>query len=246
MQVRETLEVLTERLQVAMVVCEHNGESSLTIIAVNNSAAMLFGYPTSKSMIGMDVKSLMPQKYAEHHDSHIDKHMKRRQGIVHHSTIMGQWRDLEAMSKSGEAIPVLANVADVQNSEERFFVAIFQDRRPWMRKKEQLEESMMSLAAAKEQAEQAHQQAEEARKEAENNLLKQKKLSAQVNLLRQIFGATVGLVVLLALLVVVGWSFGEHDKESLAMFERILLVLTGMLGSAMAGVFETRGVKEKE
>ena len=133
----------------------------------------------------------------------------------------------------------------MQNSEERFFVAIFQDRRPWEEKKQELENATLAMAAAKEQAEQARGQAEAARKEAEANLMKQKKLSAQVSLLRQIFGATVGLVVLLAVLVVVGWNLGEHDKESLAMFERILLVLTGMLGSAMAGVFDTR-VKEKE
>jgi PAS domain S-box-containing protein len=245
MKVRETLEVLTERLQVAMVVCEHDGKSSLKIVTVNNAACMLFGYTTPRAMFGLDVKQLMPPVYAEHHDSHIDRHMKKRSGIVQHSSIMGQWRELEAMTNSGQTIPVLANVADVQNSEERFFVAIFQDRRPWEDKKRELESATLAMAAAKEQAEQARNQAEAAHKEAEANLMKQKKLSAQVSLLRQIFGATVGLVVLLAVLVVVGWNLGEHDKESLAMFERILLVLTGMLGSAMAGVFDTR-VKEKE
>lgn len=245
MNVRETLEVLSDRLQVAMVVCEHDGQSSLKVVLVNNSAAVLFGYPTSRAMLGLDVKSLMPQKYAQHHDGHIKKHMDRRGGIVHHSTIMGQWRELEAVGQNGEEIPVLANVADVQNSEERFFVAIFQDRRPMEKQKKELQDATLNMAAAKEQAEQARAEAEEARQQAEANLLRQKKLSTQVNLLRQIFGATVGLVVLLAVLVVVGWNYGEHDKESLAMFERILLVLTGMLGSAMAGVFETRA-KEKD
>jgi hypothetical protein len=41
-------------------------------------------------------------------------------------------------------------------------------------------------------------------------------------------------------LVLIGWFSGKYEKESLSMFERILLVLTGMLGTAMAGVFDSK------
>ncbi len=246
MRVIEVLETLAERLQVAMVVCEHDGKSSLTVRIANNSAAVMFGYPTSRAMHNLDVKQLMPQKYAEHHDQHIDAHMKRREGIVHHSRIMGQWRELEALSQSGEMIPVRANVADVKNDTERYFVAIFQDMRAERAEREKLNAALLDMAAAKEQAEQLRNEAQANQHQAEQNLLKQKKLSAQVSLLRQIFGGTVGLIVLLSVLVVIGWMSGQYEKDSLAMFERILLVLTGMLGTAMANVFDTRGGKEAD
>lgn len=244
MKVIEVLETLSDRLMVAMVICEHDGQSSLRVVLANNPAATIFGYPSSQAMVGLDVKALMPSKYAEHHDSHIGKHMAKREGLVHKSSIMGQWRELEALSQSGEKIPVLANVADVKNSTERYFVAIFQDRRKEQEEKAKLETAMLEMAAAKEQAEQLREEAEQAKAIAEDNLHRQQKLSAQVTLLRQIFGGTVGLIVLLAVLVVIGWNSGQYELESLAMFERILLVLTGMLGSAMAGVFDSRNGKD--
>jgi PAS domain S-box-containing protein len=246
MRVIEVLEALSDRLSVAMVICEHDGESSLTIKLANNSAAVLFGYPTSAAMIGLDVKSLMPSKYADHHDSHIQKHMSRRDGIVHKSSIMGQWRDLEATAQNGDIIPVSVNVADVKNSTERYFVAIFQDRRRDQEERGRLEAALEEAKALKAQAEEARLEADQARAQAEDNLHRQKKLSAQVSLLRQIFGGTVGLIVLLAVLVVIGWQNGQFELESLAMFERILLVLTGMLGSAMAGVFDSRNSGKDE
>ena len=244
-RVIEVLEELADRLQVAMIVAERDGDS-LKLKIVNNTAAILFGYPTAAAMRGLDVKSLMPPKYAEHHDEHIIKYHQRKGAMQRPSSIMGQWRELEALSATGEMIPVAANVADIKNDTERYFVAIFQDRRKEKEEKLQLEDSLLKLAAAKEQADQMRAAAEEAMKSAESNLLKQKKLSAQVSLLRQIFLGTLGLIVLLAVLVVIGWLSGQYEKDSLAMFERILLVLTGMLGSAMAGVFDSRNGSRDE
>ena len=96
------------------------------------------------------------------------------------------------------------------------------------------------LAEAVSCAETSMKSAEDARKAAEDGLLKQKRLSGQITLLRQIFGGTVGLIALLGVLIVAQWVTGTSDPEGLAMIERVLLVLTGILGSAMASVFDSR------
>ena len=72
--------------------------------------------------------------------------------------------------------------------------------------------------------------------------MKEKKLTGQITLLRQIFAGTVGLVGMLGLLIVASWLTGnqENNKDALAMIERVLLVMTGILGSAMASVFDSK------
>ena len=62
----------------------------------------------------------------------------------------------------------------------------------------------------------------------------------QSQLFRTLFHGVIGLVVMVAGLTVFSWITGKNEKDSLAMFERILLVLTGMLGTAVATIFDTR------
>jgi len=89
-------------------------------------------------------------------------------------------------------------------------------------------------------AEAATKEANDAKLQAQEGLLKQKRLSGQITLLRQIFGGTVGLIIMLGMLIVAQWATGTTDPDGLAMIERVLLVLTGILGSAMASVFDSR------
>ncbi len=56
----------------------------------------------------------------------------------------------------------------------------------------------------------------------------------------------VGLIAMLGLLIITSWVTGNNEaKDSLAMIERVLLVLTGILGSAMASVFDSRNSIDK-
>ncbi len=51
---------------------------------------------------------------------------------------------------------------------------------------------------------------------------------------------------MLGLLIITSWVTGNNEaKDSLAMIERVLLVLTGILGSAMASVFDSRNSIDK-
>ena len=243
MRVIETLEQMGNRLQVALIVgsVPVDGSGDIQIIYGNGPAAAMFGFPSAMSMEGMDVRSLMPKDIAVDHRRFVGRYVDQANGgSVRQSSIMGNWRSLDAVRKDGSTVPVQANVADIRNSEERYFVAIFRDRTEEVKREQELEEASAKMKAALEEAQEARRDAEDAKKQAEESLYKQKRLSGQISLLRQIYGGTIGLVVLLGVLVVASWITGTTDKDALSMIERVLLVLTGILGSAMASVFDSK------
>jgi len=67
------------------------------------------------------------------------------------------------------------------------------------------------------------------------------KLSGQISIVRQTFLGVFVLILTMALLTVLSWGFKVTTLEKeLAFFERILLVLTGILGGAVSSTFDTR------
>jgi len=246
MKVIDTLEMMGDRLQVAIVVCDFPDESGdLTIRYANIPAAYLFGYQQTRDLVGMDVLTLMPEEIAKHHRGYVQAYMQRylQSGghVTQQSTIMGSWRALHAVRRDGSMVPVHANVADIKNSDERYLVAIFRDRTPDIKAEQEQQRLLDELQAEKDRAEVAMSEALTLKEKAESALLKEKKLSAQVTLLKQIFTGTVGLVAMLGCLIIASWVTGNKEsKDALAMIERVLLVMTGILGSAMASVFDSR------
>jgi len=182
---------------------------------------------------------LMPESISKSHQSHVKAYKDRADlnsaHTIRRGSIMGSWRNLEGTKLDGSLISLQANVADIQNSDERYFVAIFRDRTSEV-------EYENTLKANIEEITNLRKEAEDAKDKAENALLKEKKLTGQITLLRQIFAGTVGLVGMLGLLIVASWLTGnqENNKDALAMIERVLLVMTGILGSAMASVFDSK------
>lgn len=236
MNVIETIQYIGERAQIAMIVgsVPLDGSGGISILYANGPAVALFGYPSQRSMVALDVRSLMPPSVAKDHKANVAAYVERANGgKVRTSSIMGSWRAVQGVKADGKPAYVYANVCDVRNSEERYFLAFFMDRSDDVQRE-------AALSAAIEQAEALKTKAEEAQKQAETGLLKQKRLSGQITLLRQIFGGTVGLIIMLGVLIVAQWTTGTSDPDGLAMIERVLLVLTGILGSAMASVFDSR------
>ena len=247
MNVIDTLEYMGDRLQVCMVVGSVPKDKSgdISIIYANGPAAALFGYASAKQLTGMDVRTLMPPDISKDHRGFVSSYVERANGgAISRSSIMGSWRELTAIRKDGAPVPVSANVADIRNSEERYFVALFKDRTDEVRREAELVEAIETAEKLREQADDLREEAEKARKLAEDGALKQKRLAGQINLLRQIFGGTMALVVMLGVLVVASWLVGTTDKDALSMIERVLLVLTGILGSAMSSVFDSRHVSK--
>ena len=232
----DTIQYIGERAQIAMIVgsVPIGGGGDISILYANGPAVALFGYPSQRSMVALDVRSLMPPAIAKDHKSHVSAYVDRANGgTVRTSSIMGSWRAVTGIKADGKPAYVYANVCDVRSEDERYFLAFFMDRSDDVARE-------AALAEALKQAEELREQAELAKSLAETGLLKQKRLSGQITLLRQIFGGTVGLVALLGVLIVAQWVTGTTDPEGLAMIERVLLVLTGILGSAMASVFDSR------
>jgi PAS domain S-box-containing protein len=244
MNLEATLTQVADRLQIAFVIGSVPGDGSgdIVLIHANPSAAVLFGYDTPSAMRGMDVRALMPPDIASAHRGHVGGYVgqaKRREGRMKSSTIMGAWRNLEGVKRDGSRVHLAGNVADIVDEDERFFVAIFRNRTAEVESEARMVAANEKAEELREAAEAAAREAEEARLAAEDGLLRQQRLSGQVTLLRQIFAGTVGLVVMLGVLVVAQWSTGSTG-EGLSMIKDVLLVLTGILGSAMASVFDSR------
>jgi len=238
MNVFDTLLYTAERIQIAMIIASVPNEEDHGVIKIkyaNQIACKLFDYA---HMEGMDIKSLMPESIARHHDDTVKSYIDDPK--VSHKSVIGSWRDLNGIDSNGKTIPIRVNVADIKNSNERYFIGLFQDRTKDVQEAEQLSEALALAEKSKEESDQL-------RKKAENSLLQEKKLTGQISLLRQIFGGTMALVGMLGALIIISWITGHSDsKDALAMIERVLLVMTGILGSAMASVFDSRNASDKD
>ena len=243
MALRETLEQVADRLQVPIVIGlpPTDGGGDILVLHANSAAASLFGYPGPAAMRGLDVRALMPGDIAAAHRGHVSGYLdrvERREGRTSPS-IIGAWRNLDAVRRDGSIVPVAGNVGDIIEGGDRLFVAVFRDRSGEALAEQTMREAAERADELRAAAEAAARDADEARAAAEDGLLKQRRLAGQITLLRQIFAGTVGLVVMLGALVVAQWSTGSTG-EGLTMIKDVLLVLTGILGSAMASVFDSR------
>ncbi len=122
MKVIETLEMMGNRLQIAIVVCDYPQDKSgdLTIRYANSPATQLFKYQHLE-MNGLDVRKLMPINIAKSHRTYVNNYKETSETASGHrsSGIMGNWRSLQGVAKDGSLILLKANVADIKNSEER-------------------------------------------------------------------------------------------------------------------------------
>ena len=67
------------------------------------------------------------------------------------------------------------------------------------------------------------------------------KLSAQHTILSHIFYGVIGLIMMMGVLVLVGWFTKQTTIErEMAFFERIILVLIGIVGGAVSSFFDVR------
>ena len=77
--------------------------------------------------------------------------------------------------------------------------------------------------------------------ESSEQLALHEKLSAQHGILKWIFFGVIGLVMMMGLLVFWGWHTKQTTIErEMAFFERILLVLIGIVGGAVSSFFDIR------
>ena len=231
-----------ERLQIPAAVCRDLG-GDLEVLGANIPCAGLFGFPKAESMLSSKLGDLLPQL-----------------GVLD----LNKWRDFDGVRRDGTFIPVALNLTGAGDEDECYILAVFYDRTSNVAEAKRREdertrevtaltaaqratqEALDEADAAREEAEAARAdseklrvQADSARQEAEERLLKQQRLSGQMNLLRQVFIGTLVLVFMLGVLIVAQWVT-SGSLEGLTMIKDILLVMTGILGSAMASMFDSR------
>lgn len=118
-----------------------------TIENANKKAEMLFGY-SAQELIGHNISMLMPKSVAVHHDGYLNKYDRdKRQNAEHTSSVIGEGRELNALNKHGELIPIHLAVSEVMVDDESQseFIGIVTDLRETKRKELALERQSMLL-----------------------------------------------------------------------------------------------------
>ena len=271
MRLIETLTILGERLQIAIVIgsVPTDGSGDIVILYANDRTADIFGYDSGADMKDLEVRSLMTPDIARVHQGHVGGYLIRaqsRNGAAlaqkQSGRIMGSWRNLKGVRLDGSTVDIQANVADIKNDVERYFIAVFRDRTEDVQREQELQEALEKANQSKDEIEEAMKQTELAKAEAEAALRRQETLSNQVNLLlenlserksgtqvvdrrslgtgfdrRQLF---VGLLFLLIFLAGACVLYGEINPGGVAVLERVLLVLSGAAAALTSGIIDPR------
>jgi len=117
---RETemqLESIIRTVPDATIVIDYHG----IIKSFSPAAEAMFGY-SARSMIGCNVKILMPDMFASGHDAAIAGYLKT--GV---RKVIGVTRELTARRADGAQFPIELNVGEARIGEERIFTGIVRD-----------------------------------------------------------------------------------------------------------------------
>ena len=101
----------------AIIIIDHQG----TIELFNAAAEKIFGY-TSESVVGENVKILMPEPYHSEHDQYLNHYMKSNE-----KRIIGLGREVKARKQNGNIFPIELSVGEVEGSSHKQFVGIIRD-----------------------------------------------------------------------------------------------------------------------
>ncbi|MEJ6122991.1 ATP-binding protein [Vibrio sp. 2-Bac 85] len=91
------------------------------IISVNNAVSTLLGWQPEE-LIGNNVKMLVP--FQHNHDQYVNNYLQTRE-----AKIIGKGREVEALCKNGEKIPVRLGIGHVELNNQHMFVAFISDLR---------------------------------------------------------------------------------------------------------------------
>jgi len=113
---RET-QALMEAAVDAVVVIDHRGR----MLAVNDAAGSMFGYPTLE-LLGENVSMLMPEADASAHDGYMERHLGTGE-----AKIIGIGREVRALRKDGSVFPVRLSVGRIVEATPPRFVGLLRD-----------------------------------------------------------------------------------------------------------------------
>ncbi len=108
---------------------------------INKAAETLFGYDR-KELLGKNVKILTPPEYRIHHDEFIKRYLETKVAKV-----IGSGREVNALNKDGEEIPILLTLSQAIVEGKYIFTAFIKDYTEKKKNEEELRK--LSLVASK-------------------------------------------------------------------------------------------------
>lgn len=126
----------------AVVIIDRRGR----IQTVNPAAERMFGYERNE-LRGRNVKLLMPEPDAGGHDGYIERYLESGE-----PRIIGVGREVTALRKDGETIPIHLSVGEFELEEEQGFVAVIHDVSAKQAAQDRLRESEQVLRMTFEEA----------------------------------------------------------------------------------------------
>jgi PAS domain S-box-containing protein len=89
----------------------------------SNAAEKMFGYTTAEILEGnMNIKSMMPLKYSENHDTYLLNYFST--GV---KKVIGTGRLVQGLKKNGTEFPIHLSISEVVEDGFHLFTAIVRD-----------------------------------------------------------------------------------------------------------------------
>lgn len=110
-------ENIVEHVIDGIVVIDSRG----TIEWINAAIEEIFGY-SAEELVGQNVKTLMPQRYAVEHDGYLSSYMTTRIPKV-----IGTGREVEGRRRDGIEFPIDLSVSEIVSDGEKKFIGILRD-----------------------------------------------------------------------------------------------------------------------
>ncbi|MDO6694147.1 MHYT domain-containing protein [Aliiglaciecola sp. 3_MG-2023] len=105
------------------------------VISVNRSVEKLLGW-SAEDLVGNNVNKVVPAPHHDAHDSYISNYLRTKE-----AKIIGASRDVEALTKLGQTIPVRLRIGHVEMEKQHLFVAFITDLRSQLQMESEIRES---------------------------------------------------------------------------------------------------------
>jgi two-component system, sensor histidine kinase and response regulator len=147
-RVLERTEELAEREEFISAIVSSMVDGVITIdlegdvTSMNDAACAMFGYKADE-VLGRNIKMLMPESYAIHHDAHLATYKKTRE-----RHIIGKGREVAGLRKNGEEFPLSLAVNEIETVQGAHYAGIVRDISRYKIAEEKLRLSEESLSIA--------------------------------------------------------------------------------------------------